>query len=734
MATGTSEEEFRKIARKQLGKWAKVMLEIVGLERVAEELMGRRSWASYQDLMVGHEYRSGLTPWHTVSEGGERSGSSSPAGGPMSTGSPWYVPPPDSPDCLDQPLDLSAKPSTQPIQQTPQPHQIPQPPVKIPSPNKHIFNIVFDCRAKPRLSAVAAGRRSYTEEELQAALRDIQSGKLGTRRAAVIYGIPRSTLRNKVYKLSQERRGFPGLESAKDYDDDDDDRDLSEDERETEKVLMSPLTMADVMRLTVDKRRAMEAWPYLQQLLAHHRPLPDFMRSVVEEDRLAKATASALPGCSTSDKEHQSPSDQSGVILKVPSFRPVPKNNGSDTSSPAGPRSESNSPPAGPPPAKNLALSLREVITNSMNTKYAQDQAPLAAALPAQPLDFRRGDQGVIRNHNNNHLEEKKLSPGNKGPSNSQANSQANNSGGKGTRPKRGKYRNYDRDSLVEAVRAVQRGEMSVHRAGSYYGVPHSTLEYKVKERHLMRPRKREPKPQPQTTTPAIPEETVKRKEEIEKRVAASTRPQRFTPPSPLPAANGLKMPPLFDPALAYHPGAAPFPFWATPSFHALPLDYPRPDLFAATQLMQRLHSDDVPQQPLNKTTREIAESLYDGSGENGSFLDGIIRSSLETGLPVSKEASKALLEQLCRGGALSETEPKKDSTSPGGSVSPSLTPTSNTTTSIATSLTTTATTTTTTTTSIATATSDSRDTQDQSSVASPDRPSSASCHTSDCC
>lgn len=63
--------------------------------------------------------------------------------------------------------------------------------------------------------------------------------------------------------------------------------------------------------------------------------------------------------------------------------------------------------------------------------------------------------------------------------------------GGKGTRPKRGKYRNYDRDSLVEAVRAVQRGEMSVHRAGSYYGVPHSTLEYKVKERHLMRPRKR---------------------------------------------------------------------------------------------------------------------------------------------------------------------------------------------------------------------------------------------------
>jgi hypothetical protein len=50
-----------------------------------------------------------------------------------------------------------------------------------------------------------AGRRTYTEEELQAALRDIQSGKLGTRRAAVLYGIPRSTLRNKVYKLAMEK-------------------------------------------------------------------------------------------------------------------------------------------------------------------------------------------------------------------------------------------------------------------------------------------------------------------------------------------------------------------------------------------------------------------------------------------------------------------------------------------------------------------------------------------------
>lgn len=60
----------------------------------------------------------------------------------------------------------------------------------------------------------------------------------------------------------------------------------------------------------------------------------------------------------------------------------------------------------------------------------------------------------------------------------------------KKTRPKRGQYRKYNSQLLMDAVRAVQRGEMSVHRAGSFFGVPHSTLEYKVKERHLLRQRK----------------------------------------------------------------------------------------------------------------------------------------------------------------------------------------------------------------------------------------------------
>jgi hypothetical protein len=52
------------------------------------------------------------------------------------------------------------------------------------------------------------GKKAYTEEELQAAVSDIRSGKIGTRRAAVLYGIPRSTLRNKIFKMDTSDLGL----------------------------------------------------------------------------------------------------------------------------------------------------------------------------------------------------------------------------------------------------------------------------------------------------------------------------------------------------------------------------------------------------------------------------------------------------------------------------------------------------------------------------------------------
>ena len=45
------------------------------------------------------------------------------------------------------------------------------------------------------------GKKVYTEGDLAAAISEIKNGKLGTRRAASLYGIPRSTLRNKVPRM-----------------------------------------------------------------------------------------------------------------------------------------------------------------------------------------------------------------------------------------------------------------------------------------------------------------------------------------------------------------------------------------------------------------------------------------------------------------------------------------------------------------------------------------------------
>lgn len=55
--------------------------------------------------------------------------------------------------------------------------------------------------------------------------------------------------------------------------------------------------------------------------------------------------------------------------------------------------------------------------------------------------------------------------------------------GMKQPRKKRGRYRQYNTELLEEAIVVVMSGKMSVSKAQSIYGIPHSTLEYKVKER-----------------------------------------------------------------------------------------------------------------------------------------------------------------------------------------------------------------------------------------------------------
>lgn len=172
---------------------------------------------------------------------------------------------------------------------------------------------------------------------------------------------------------------------------------------------------------------------------------------------------------------------------------------------------------------------------------------------------------------------------------------QSTGTGGKGTRPKRGKYRNYDRDSLVEAVKAVQRGEMSVHRAGSYYGVPHSTLEYKVKERHLMRPRKREPKPQPlddrntnsggSAISPSSAEISGRGPAEKSKLIPSAVQSPLKNPPFDIiNQSNGMKGPAFLDSGSMGQPPYSQHMFWPPhpPNFPGMSIEFSRAAAAAA--------------------------------------------------------------------------------------------------------------------------------------------------------
>ena len=661
------------------------------------------------------------------------------------------------------------------------------------------FNFFFfPFRAKPRISTVP-GRRSYTEEELNNALQDILSGKLGTRRAAVLYGIPRSTLRNKVYKLAIEQRrellaDHPPIavleeEDEKETEEPEEDKDANK-AGNTNEQLQNYLKLLQQNSENLKQENEKNplaglpsnSWPidpatWLQSLIIANglqglgsfpslmmqqqqtsspsssssakEELPEFLRKLLTQPQDTKIghhdenevrnSNNGMPNhidplmminllqnknllakpqsSSTPEMESESVSDDSNAVLKIPSIVPKIFDSGATSSlnkngdistpstspqigglsiSPQGStsalanhlairspslrqRSESQSPPS---TAKfNLNDVIRQSISKNFQTNVFDDQKH-STPLSIDPMDpYQQQKRPVISviknlggtdiskfgtNPNITQMQQAQLSPNNTG------------TGGKGTRPKRGKYRNYDRDSLVEAVKAVQRGEMSVHRAGSYYGVPHSTLEYKVKERHLMRPRKREPKPQPglESTTSTV--STIKRDFSVLDKNKANAKPSPLKPPYTSP--NGIKIQPFMDPAsmaqlqmqsqlLWSHPGtfsglgALDFASRsAQNNSNAFPAN--AENFFAAQQMLQKFQEQQQQQQqqqqqfkpPVNvngseNSNKQPMENLYDPvstNGSGGSFLDGIIRSTLD-----KKPGGSALFEHLLKKGTL---------------------------------------------------------------------------------
>lgn len=226
--------------------------------------------------------------------------------------------------------------------------------------------------------------------------------------------------------------------------------------------------------------------------------LPDLIRRLAEERIELEKDINKGSDDNEQDECEEMPSSctKSNVILKVPSFKPAKSSSiNFDVDDPCIPNLSSSSPPQTSSHSlsgnKGIAVSLKELIARSISQKVSCQLKEEEQGLE-YPFCTSNVDGQAISSTWATENAQKEEKEGCLNNTNNSSNSSDSIKSEKRTRPKRGRYRNYDRDNLARAVRAVQKGEMSVHRAGTFYGVPHSTLEYKVKERHLLRPKKRD--------------------------------------------------------------------------------------------------------------------------------------------------------------------------------------------------------------------------------------------------
>lgn len=577
--------------RKEFQRWSRDMLFVVGLERVAEEMMGSKRWRKVTQLENALEQELEVTDWEPDEVcyfcNSKRMPPYDPAGGLLPEGyssfKSFKMDIDEQSTCSDQGngsvssnvchgVDLCTEPASpsvsddQPLDLSVHSHKHHPPEIEdVPDGADQLLKVPNVPSKLGRRGEHLNCKRSYTEEELQAALRDIQSGKLGTRRAAVIYGIPRSTLRNKVYKLALERR--TGRSSTK----------VTPIEAAAALVTTTTTTTTTAMPLTTptvngttdrgSKGTGSSASESLRQLLkstitqkslskvgdrestnncADHSGLlgaPDasqllsslectpalgplfaqFLSSIQQlalqpsKDGHAQLNVPPLPSLEpklpvVSDlirllaeeriaqehsRHHHLPASQpqppaslsnhvadsaNNVILKIPSYKPATANSAAAPPV-AVPRASTSVPESGG------SLSLKELIARSISQRVHSPAVSSTTASNSSSSNCSSSEKSPQSNGGNVPVSPPPPAP--RGSAGASKPDQQPAGEQKRTRPKRGRYRNYDRDNLLQAVRAVQRGEMSVHRAGTYFGVPHSTLEYKVKERHLLRPKKR---------------------------------------------------------------------------------------------------------------------------------------------------------------------------------------------------------------------------------------------------
>ncbi|XP_031141627.1 ligand-dependent nuclear receptor corepressor-like protein isoform X3 [Sander lucioperca] len=307
----------------------------------------------------------------------------------------------------------------------------------------------------------ASGRQRRQKEEyierslelseglLSKALKDIRSGRLQEQRAALLYGIPIHTLQQGLDGWAEGRRGMlhqlaPGIR----------------DEVTSYNVMSSML--GGEARLVLQKVAAWAERAEIGGTADENGDLsfPSSSPTIYQPSGLQKTLPQSFFQLRDALQPPPSPTSSLEPLtsLRIPQVRSMSDHNRSI-------------------PAENGSMA--ENLLQRTSSMEGAASSSTATGRPSslfklRPPFLQHGCPGSANQ-----------SPHRLGPRGSSLDDSEDGGRDKDKQPrkKRGRYRQYDHELLEEAITMVMAGRMSVSKAQGVYGVPHSTLEYKVKER-----------------------------------------------------------------------------------------------------------------------------------------------------------------------------------------------------------------------------------------------------------
>ncbi|XP_037117213.1 ligand-dependent nuclear receptor corepressor-like protein isoform X4 [Syngnathus acus] len=299
-----------------------------------------------------------------------------------------------------------------------------------------------------------------SEGLLSKALKDIRSGRLQEQRAALLYGIPLRTLRRGLEDWSEGRSGAlqPASHSHRDF----------REEMTTHSAMSS--TLGGEARLVLQK---VAAWAERAEIGGDAEENGDLSFSLSSLPFYQPSGLhSSFPQLRDALKPPPSPTPslEAPALLRIPQVRSM--------------SSHGRLPPAEiHSTTENRRTSPTEGAANVLTTtarpsSFLKLRSPFlvhgcAGSANQSPLRLVQRSSSLDDSEEGADRRDKDKQP----------------------RKKRGRYRQYDHELMEEAITMVMAGRMSVSKAQGVYGVPHSTLEYKVKERTgtLKNPPKKKP-------------------------------------------------------------------------------------------------------------------------------------------------------------------------------------------------------------------------------------------------